>query len=100
MLARFGTVLTADDHAAREDMLLYGAQGPAARDMLALVTGDARILAQARMALRSGVAPGAVLDAVPVNLRNAPGLAYERAAVMARNGDTSGALALMPWAAK
>ena len=29
MLARFGPMLRADDHVAREDMLLYGSQGPA-----------------------------------------------------------------------
>jgi len=96
MLARFGSVLTADDHAAREDMLLYGAQGPAARDMLNLVTGDAKILAQARMALRSGVGAGAVLDAVPASLQNTPGLAFERAFAAARGGDTATAIALIP----
>ena len=31
MLARFGDVLTQDDHVRRADILLYGAQGPAAR---------------------------------------------------------------------
>ena len=34
MMSRFGAMLTADDYAAREDMLLYGVQGDASRALL------------------------------------------------------------------
>src|SRR6185369_15419691 len=53
MLTRFGDVLTQDDHARRADVLLYGAQGPAARDMVALLPADQQQVALARIALRS-----------------------------------------------
>lgn len=80
MLARFGSMLTPEDHIQRADILLYGAQGPAARDMLALLPPDQLQLAQARMALRNGSA--GALDqaaALPGNLSNHPGIAFERA---------------------
>jgi soluble lytic murein transglycosylase len=96
MLSRFGSALTADDHAAREDMLLYGTQGPAARDMLGLLSPDQQALAQARIAVRNGASPSAQIAGVPANLRNAPGLAYEQALAFQRSGDTAAALALMP----
>ncbi len=96
MLARFGSALTADDHAAREDMLLYGPQGPAARDLLPLLSPDQRTLAQARMALRSGQSASALIAALPPNLQNAPGLAYERTLNLGRGGDPAAALALIP----
>lgn len=94
MLMRFGSVLSAEDHAQREDMLLYGSQGPAARDMLALLSPDQAALAQARMAIRSGLR--ADLTLVPDSLKNAPGLAYEQALAAQRRGDTMGALAFLP----
>ena len=94
MLTRFGSALTADDHAAREDMLLYGAQGEAAHDLLPLLSSDQRALAEARLEVRAG--GRADIDALPAALRDSPGLAYELALAAARRGDTSGALALVP----
>jgi soluble lytic murein transglycosylase len=80
MLARFGALLTSEDHVARLSTLLYGQQGPAARAMLDLVDSDHRLLAEARMALRAdrADAPQAVLR-VPVALQSDPGLAFDRA---------------------
>ncbi len=80
MLARFGPLLTAEDHTTRLATLLYGQQGPAARAMLDLVDSDHRLLAEARMALRAerSDAPQAVLR-VPVALQTDPGLAFDRA---------------------
>jgi soluble lytic murein transglycosylase len=95
MLIRFGTLLTSDDHVAREDMLLYGAQGPAARNMLSLLPADQQALATARMAVRSGGPSAAAL--LPDNLRNTPGVAFERALAYARNGDSISALTLLPY---
>lgn len=80
MLARFGTLLTQDDHIRRADILLYGAQGPAARDMLTLLPPDQVQLAQARMALRAGAANANELAAnLPASVANSPGIAFERA---------------------
>jgi soluble lytic murein transglycosylase len=87
ILARFGANLTADDHAKRLDLLLFGPQGPAARAMLPLVTPDVRALAEARMAFRAN-RDNAVATAglVPASLQNDKGLAYERARYFRRRG--------------
>ncbi len=95
MLTRFSALLSADDDAAREDMLLYGAQGQAARDLLPLLTPDQRALAEARMAIRDGDGGDAV-DTLPTSVRNAPGLYYELMLAASRRGDTQGALEYMP----
>jgi len=97
MLMRFGAMLTADDHAAREDMLLFGAQGPGAYDLLPLLPPDQQALAQARMALRSGAADAAdKVAAVPASLRSSSGLAFEQALDFQRRGEPSAALAALP----
>ena len=85
MLARFSAELTTDDHIKREDTLLYGQQGPAAHDMLALLPADRQALAEARMALRndSGRATGLV-NALPASVASDPGLAVERARYLQR----------------
>ncbi len=92
MMTRFGAMLTADDYAAREDMLLYGPQGEAARALLPMLSPDQRALAQARMGIREGVSS----VSVPEELKDAPGLAYEQALAAQRRGDTAAALALIP----
>ncbi len=80
MLARFGGMLTQEDHVRRADILLYGAQGPAARDILMLLPPDQLQLAQVRMALRSGAGnANDLMAALPGNLINDPGIAFERA---------------------
>jgi soluble lytic murein transglycosylase len=92
MMTRFSSVLSADDYAAREDMLLYGVQGDASRALLAYLTPDQKELAQARMAIRQGGGTGPIPD----SLKDSPGIAYEQALAAQRRGDTSGALALIP----
>ncbi|MEK7429984.1 MAG: lytic transglycosylase domain-containing protein [Pseudomonadota bacterium] len=80
MLARFSGMLTQEDHVRRADILLYGAQGPAARDILVLLPPDQLQLAQVRMALRSGAGnANDLMAALPGNLINDPGIAFERA---------------------
>ena len=97
MLARFGIYLTADDHIHRTDMLLYGQQGPAARDMMALLPDDQQALAQARMAYRAGLANAdSVAQRVPANLANDPGLAFERVRYLHKRKQTDQALYLIP----
>ena len=90
ILARFGDFLTVDDHIRRTDMLLYGQQGPATRDMLALLPPDQQSLARARMGFRLGDSGAASL--VPPSLQDDPGLAFERAKLLLKQKD--GVLAL------
>jgi soluble lytic murein transglycosylase len=92
MMSRFGSMLTADDYAAREDMLLYGTQGDASHALLAYLSPDQKMLAETRMAIRQG----GVTGEVPGSLRDSPGVAYELALAAQRRGDTSGAIALIP----
>lgn len=87
MLARFGAWLTPDDHVRRADILMYGAQGPAARDMIPLVPAEHQALARARIALRAGSTDGAALVAsLPPHLASHPGVAFERAAFYRKKG--------------
>jgi soluble lytic murein transglycosylase len=85
MLARFGGLLTADDHAKRLDMLLYGPQGPAAKAMMELVDADTKLVAEARIAFRADRNDAnAALARVPEALLYVPGLAFERARYLRR----------------
>lgn len=87
MLARFGDVLTVDDHVRRADILLYGAQGPATRDVVALLPAEHQQMAAARMALRSNASNANDLtSALSVEAAQTPGVAFERAAYMRRKG--------------
>jgi soluble lytic murein transglycosylase len=95
VLARFGAVLTANDHAARVDMLLYGSQAGAVQDLIPLLSQDQQALALARIAVRRGDPNAqALVDALPADLQNAPGLAYERVLSLRDRGETEAALAL------
>ena len=81
MYARFGTLLTADDITRRADILLYGTQGPAARDVVALLPYDQQAPAQARLALRAGASnANEVFAALTPAQQASPGVAFERAA--------------------
>jgi len=80
MLTRFGGYLTADDDAARLDMLLYTSEGPSAAALLNRVTPEQRAVAEARIALRAGRSDAPQLvSLVPAALQNSPGLAFDRA---------------------
>ena len=98
ILGRFGALLTPEDHIAREDFLLYGAQGPAAQDLLRLLPPAEQAVAQARMAVRRGD-PGAqaMIDALPPADQTRPGLVYERVTALRDRGDMLGALSLIPY---
>lgn len=95
MRARFGEYLTADDHLARADMLLYGPQGPAAREMVSGLPEFYRPIADARIALRTNSATGnEMIAAMTSEQRKDPGLVYEQAAYFQRRGLTTLALQL------
>jgi len=87
MLGRFGDILTQEDHLKRADVLLYGSQGPASREMVALLPMDQQQMALARIALRSDASNANDLVAALTPQASAtPGVAFERAAYMRRKG--------------
>jgi soluble lytic murein transglycosylase len=97
MLARFGGLLTPEDHVKRLDMLLYGPQGPATRAMMDLVDADHRAVAEARIALRANRSDApSLVDQTPAALKNDPGLSFERARYLRKRGLPDAAAALIP----
>jgi soluble lytic murein transglycosylase len=78
-LARHGAVIRAEGDQKRLDRLLWDGKTEAAYRMLARVSPGWRALGEARLAL-AGMAPNAeaMLARVPAELRNDPGLAFER----------------------
>lgn len=98
ILGRFGGLLNTDDHLARADFLLYGAQGPAAQDLLRFLPPPEQAVAQARMAVRRGdPAALAMIEALPTADQTRPGLVYERVMALRDRGDMLGALSLIPY---
>ena len=96
MLSRFGEYLTTADHVRRADMLLYGQQGPATTDMIALLPSDQQALAQARMAFRQNLSRAELMaEHLPGDLVDSPGLAFERARYLRKRGDGPQALSLI-----
>ena len=96
MLYRFHDVLKQPDIEAREDFLLYGAQGPAAADLLPQLTPDQQAVAKVRMALRANDpnAP-ATLAALPAADQTSPGVVYERLLPLVDRGEIGASLALV-----
>ena len=80
MRSSFGAALDeGENHVDRLDNLLWKGDRRNAREMLPLVPEGWRRLAAARMALRSrGPGVDGLIEAIPENLRDHPGLAYER----------------------
>lgn len=98
MLGRFSDMLSEDDHARRADVLLYGAQGPAARDMITLLPADRQAAALARISLR-GDSDGAYQALTPAD-QMAAGVAFERAGYLRRRGREAEAIAQLANAPK
>jgi soluble lytic murein transglycosylase len=87
MIARFGGMLTADDYARRADILLYGQQGPAARDIVAMLSDSQQAAARVRMAYRANSASANDLyNSLTPDLQASPGVVFERAAYLRRKG--------------
>ena len=96
ILMRFPDALSADDHVRRADMILYGADTQAARDLLPLLPYDQQQLAQARIALRANAGnANDLVSALPASVSNNAGLAFERAAYLRRRGLDTLALGLL-----
>ncbi|MDB5441088.1 MAG: Lytic transglycosylase catalytic [Caulobacteraceae bacterium] len=101
MLARFGDVLTVEDHIRRADILLYGTQGPAAKDVVALLPPAEQAAAQARIALRSNASTATrLVGALDAEHLNSPGVAFERAGYFQRRGQEPSAIALLAYLPK
>ena len=94
MLARFPEALSKDDHIRRADVLLYGAQGPAAREMITLLAAEQQPAALARIALRAS--SGAGYDQLTPEVQASPGVAFERSGYLRRRGLDAEAMALLP----
>lgn len=96
MASRFGAMLTADDYARRADILLYGQQGPAARDLVDLLPSEQKAAARVRMAFRQNAASAvAMFEALGPSDQASPGVVFERAAYLRRRGLESLALQLV-----
>lgn len=92
----FRSGLTADDHRARLDRLLWGNQSTAARRMKPRVGNGLWRLADARLRLHGRSAGvDAAVSKVPAGLQDDPGLIYERIRFRRRSGQTEGAQDLL-----
>ena len=87
MLARFSDLLTTDDHVRRADVLLYGAQGPATKDMVAVLPEPHRTLGEIRMGLRAGSsAANDRLTTLAQEQLHHPGIVFEKATYLRKRG--------------
>jgi soluble lytic murein transglycosylase len=94
LVQRYGDLLK-PHHVDRLDMLLWSGEGKAAERMFPLVPEGWRSLARARIALRD-MEPGvdARIEAIPAELADDPGLAFERFQWRARKGRNESAIEL------
>lgn len=93
---RFGRFLTAEDHWARLDRLLWDNDISDARAMYSLVGNGARAVAEARIALANDTSNASSLLAdVPDSLQDDPGLLYERLRWRRKNDQDQGAIDLL-----
>lgn len=78
-LRTFGDTLSKEDHEARLERLLWDGHSNGAKRLLRRVDSDYRKLAEARIALMtSAYGVDAAIAKVPKNLKNDPGLTYNR----------------------
>ncbi|MFO1108426.1 MAG: lytic transglycosylase domain-containing protein [Bradyrhizobium sp.] len=101
-LDMFGAFLTAGDHKARMDALLYGTENEAAGTRAAKRLGAGNLaLAKARIAAnRKGGNLKALLDAVPRELHSDPGFLFARIQMLRRDEKFADAAQLMMSAPK
>jgi soluble lytic murein transglycosylase len=84
---RHGNLLTPEVDEKRLDQLLWAGDLTAARREISRVTSDVARLGQTRIALQSNAGAGLkMLDALPAGLRNDPGLTFDRARALRRQG--------------
>ena len=78
VLHDFGTLLTAADHRARAERLLYSERYSAAMRAAGLAGAETTLLAQSWTAAAHGALQPKAFDALPAAVKNAPGLLYAR----------------------
>jgi soluble lytic murein transglycosylase len=84
--ARYGSVLSADDHDARVDALLWAGDAFTASRWLGFVSPGFRDRAAARLALVQGSAPAETI-ALPADVMRDPGFVYNRSRHLRRSGE-------------
>ena len=92
----FKTLLTAEDELLRLDRLLWDQRTAAARRQIQRVSSGPAAVARARLALidnRPGV--DALIERVPAELQNDPGLLYDRAVWRQKRGRLEGVVELL-----
>ena len=96
-LQKFGSILTAEDHWARIDRILYDEQTTAATRLMRYIDPGRVQLARARIALITGARnTEAALAAVPPALQNDAGLLYDRIRWRRQHDNEAGARQLVP----
>lgn len=92
----FGASFSADDYAARIDLLLWRGQRSAAQALLAHVGPADRALARARIGLQTRQRRHlqAAVDAVPASRADNPGFLYDRTQYRRRTGNPEDAMTL------
>jgi soluble lytic murein transglycosylase len=94
--ARYSPVLTAMDHRSRLDRLLWANDITEARAMYGFVDPGAKALAEARLALANQTSSAeALVERIPSNLQNDPGLLFERLRWRRKNGMDSSAIEIL-----
>jgi len=100
-LELFGALVTAGDHKARMDLLLYGSEHEAALRAARRLGADQVALAKARIAAyRKAANTKALLDAVPRELHGDPGYIFSRIQLLRREEKIAEAAQLMMSAPK
>jgi soluble lytic murein transglycosylase len=95
-LHSFGKHITATDTFIRLDNMLWEGQKEQAKQLFKHLSPAQKKLTQARIALpEHSKKAQALLNAVPANLQNTPGLLYERIRWRFKSDDTNGAVALL-----
>jgi soluble lytic murein transglycosylase len=95
-LHSFGKQITANDTFIRLDNMLWDGQKEQAKQLFKHLPPASKKLAQARIALAEHSKKAqTLLNAVPPNLQNTPGLLYERIRWRFKSEDTNGAVALL-----
>ncbi|HRP12284.1 MAG TPA: hypothetical protein PLK37_14735, partial [Terricaulis sp.] len=95
-LDEFGSVLSAEDHAARVDGLLWRNQRSAAQRLSGRLSPADRAVLNARVAMQSRQRSGlqAAVDAVPASRAEQPGFMFDRVQYRRRTGNPDEALPL------
>lgn len=96
LLGRFGAKFTAQQHEKRIDLLIWVGQVTAARRLLYWIEGDARKLAEARMALRTNATDAdARYNALSASQKRSAGVTHDRALWLERRGRPAEAESLL-----